>query len=77
MKISYDQASDAATIYIVDEIGHAGAPRSVMCDLEVRDGAVILMLSDDDRLVGIEVLGASRVLPVEVLRAAQEPPTQT
>jgi len=77
MKISYDQASDAATIYIVDEISHGGAPRSVMCDLEVRDGAVILMLSDDDRLVGIEVLGASRVLPVEVLRAAQEPPTQT
>ena len=71
MRLSYDQASDAATIYIVDEIVAGGAPRSVMCDLEVRDGAVILLLDDDDRLVGIEVLGASRVLPIAVLRGLQ------
>jgi hypothetical protein len=38
-----------------------------MCDLDVEQGAVILLLSPEDRLVGLEILGASRVLPSEVL----------
>jgi uncharacterized protein YuzE len=73
MRLSYDEESDAATIYIANEIAPGGAPRSVMCDLEVRDGAVILLLDEDDRLVGIEVLGASRVLPPTVLHGFESP----
>jgi uncharacterized protein YuzE len=71
VRISYDHASDAATIYFVDAIGQGGAPHSAMCDLEVREGAVILLLSNDNRLLGIEVLGASRILPREVLLTAE------
>lgn len=73
MRITYDKESDAATIYIVDDIGTGGAPRSMMCDLEIREGAVILLFSPHDELVGIEVLGASKVLPERVLNMARLP----
>jgi uncharacterized protein YuzE len=73
MRLNYDRTSDAATIYLIDEIRAGDAPRSVMCDLEVQNGAVILLLTVEGRLVGIEVLGASRVLPAEVLAAASAP----
>lgn len=73
VRITYDRVADAATIHLLGEIGPGGAPRSMMCDLELRDGAVILLLSDDQHVVGIEVLGASRLLPAEVLDEADPP----
>ncbi len=77
MRITYDKASDAATVYLADDIPTGGAPRSVLCDLEISHGAVILLLSADQQLVGIEVLGASRILPNQLLAAAlpPEPPS--
>ena len=73
VRITYDSESDAATVYLVDEIGPGGAPRSIMCDLEVREGAVILLLSEEDRLVGIESLGARKLLPRQLLEEATPP----
>jgi hypothetical protein len=67
MRIKLDRAADSAFILLGDEIIPGGAPRSVLCDLDVEQGAVILLLSPEDRLVGLEILGASRVLPPEVL----------
>src|SRR4051812_33570229 len=60
VRITYDQQSDAATIHLAGDIPSGGAPRSLMTDLEVKEGAVILLLNADDQLVGIEVLGASK-----------------
>ena len=73
VRITYEKASDAATIYLLDQIGPGVAPRSMMCELEIREGAVILLLGHDDRLVGIEVLGASKLLPSQLLEAATPP----
>ena len=73
MRLTYDRMSDAATVYLVDDVGAGGAPQSVMCDLEIPEGAVILLLSADQRLVGIEVLGASRILPTNLLAKAEPP----
>jgi uncharacterized protein YuzE len=70
VRITYDRVADAATIYLTGDIGPGGAPKSLMCDLEVDEGAVILLLDDGDRIVGIEVLGASGLLPTELLDAA-------
>ena len=75
VRISYDRDTDAATIYLVDDIGPGGAPGSAMCDLEVQGGAVILLLSEGGRLVGIEVLGASRLLPSQLLGEGTPPET--
>ena len=71
MKITYDPVADAAIIHLGGEIEADGAPRSVMCDLDVPDGAVILLLSGDEQLVGMEVLGASRLLPTHVIDSAE------
>jgi uncharacterized protein YuzE len=73
VRITYDPVADAATIYLANKIEQGAAPRSLMCDLEVLEGAVILLLSDDEQLVGIEVLGASHLLPAQVLDSAERP----
>jgi uncharacterized protein YuzE len=73
MRITYDRESDAATIYLADEIGPGGAPRSVICDLEIPGGAVILLFSKEEMLVGVEVLGASRILPPHLMDGSDPP----
>ena len=65
MKITFDPQADAAFVIIDGEIPPGGAPRSEICDLEIEGGAVILLFSAEDRLVGLEILGASRLLPSE------------
>lgn len=70
MRLTYDPSADAAFVYFEDGIPPGGAPHSLMCDLEIREGAVILLLDDEERLVGIELLGASRLLPESVLASA-------
>ena len=64
MRISYDPAADAALIRLVE---HSGHQRSLMCDIEFDEAAVVLIMDEKDKLVGIEVLGAKRMLPPELL----------
>ena len=73
MRFTYDPEADAAFLYIVDQIGPGQAARSEMCDLEIRESAVILVLDANERLLGIEFLGASRLVPEEVLDRAERP----
>lgn len=73
MRFTYDPDADAAFVYIVDLIHPGQAARSEMCDLEIREGAVILVLDADERIIGIELLGASRLVPKEVLDRADRP----
>ncbi len=73
MKVTFDAASDAAFVVLGDAIPSGGAPRSQICDLEIDNAAVILLFSPEDRLVGLEILGASRVLPPEILARALSP----
>jgi hypothetical protein len=60
-----------AFLLLADEIGSGQVPRSEMCDLALHNGAVILLLDADDRLLGLEILGASRVLPKELLSCGE------
>ena len=70
MRLTYDVDADAALVELGDPIAPGGAPLSQMCDFEVREGAVILLFDQDERLVGVEILGASRVLPQRVIDSA-------
>lgn len=70
MRLTYDLESDAAFVYLVDVIPPGSAPRSHMCDVEFDQAAVVMLFSPEDKLVGLEVVGASRVLPREVLDTA-------
>ena len=74
MRLTYDPEADAAFVYLVDHIAPGEVARSEMCDLEIREGAVILALDADERVLGIEFLGASRLVPAEVLDQADRPP---
>jgi uncharacterized protein YuzE len=58
MKITYDRRADAAYIKLSDL-----KPTGVV---EVKEG-VNLDMTDDDQIVGIEILDASKRMPLETL----------
>jgi uncharacterized protein YuzE len=68
VRVSYDNEVDAAYIYLVREIS---GPVSTRClDSDKLEGMINLDFDIDDRLVGIEVIPASKLLPREVLGVA-------
>jgi uncharacterized protein YuzE len=67
MRVTYDPSAGAAYIYIVDTISRGEARQSVA----VHDGDVMLDLDANGRLLGIEILGAERLLRPETLAAAE------
>jgi uncharacterized protein YuzE len=71
VRLNFDAAADAAFVHLADEIPPGGAAQSRICDVELDNAAVILLFSPDHKLVGLEILGASRVLPAEVLAQAE------
>ncbi|MFI8190323.1 DUF2283 domain-containing protein [Streptomyces sp. NPDC085946] len=64
-RLAYDPDADAAMIHVADDVPPGRAVRRIAVDLA--HGTVVLDLGDSDVLLGVEVLGASRVLPAEVL----------
>lgn len=71
MKVTYDADADAAYIYFVDEIGAGGVSRTYPCDPSEVGGMVNLDFDAGGRLIGVEVMDASRLLPQTLL--VQEP----
>lgn len=67
MRLTHDSEADAAKIYLVDFIQPGGVARSHVCDVELTDCAVILDFDATDKLIGIELLGASKLLPSVLL----------
>ena len=70
MRITYDPSADAAYIYLQeDAVVATGEP----CDgdIYIEDTAVILEYNAQKQLVGIEILGASRLLSAEALAGAE------
>ena len=70
MRITYDEAVDAAYIYLVESIAPGGVARTVVPDIELHAAAITIDLDDHDRILGIEVLGVTRVLAHETLKIA-------
>jgi uncharacterized protein YuzE len=67
MNVKYDAQADAAYIQLVDEIGAGGVAKTYPCD-PTEVGMINLDFDREGRLLGIEVLGASKVLPLELLK---------
>lgn len=65
MKITYDVSIDAAYIYLVDYIKPSEVAKTTPVDASIN-----LDFDAEGKLVGIEVLNASKKLPVEVLKKA-------
>lgn len=72
MKLTYDDSVDAAYIQLVDELGAGGVANTYPCDPAEVGGMINLDFDDAGRLVGIEVLDASKLLPPAVLALAEE-----
>ena len=66
MRVTYDPEADAVFIYLV-EIGTGEVERSRLVDRSMEMGSVFACFNRDGQLVGIEVLGARRYVPQEVL----------
>jgi uncharacterized protein YuzE len=62
VSVSYDREADAAYVYLVPPNHDRRVARSVLCDLEIPGVAMIAQLNDEGVLLGVELLGASRVL---------------
>ena len=71
MRITYDNEVDAAYVYIEDHIPAGAAVTTHVCDTDLAAGSIHLDLDSDGRLLGIEILGASRVLPKKALAEAE------
>ncbi len=71
MKITYDPSTDAAYIYLVPKIETGGVNATYCCDPLEINGQINLDFDASGRLVGIEVLGASRKLPADLLKQAK------
>lgn len=70
VRITYDPKVDAAYIYLVDEIPAGGVAMTCPCDPRQVRGEINLDFDSGGRLLGIEVLDASKTLSPELLRRA-------
>lgn len=70
MRITYDASADAAHIYLQVALEPGEVARTEPCDVDIKEGAVILEFDTRGRLIGIEILGASRLLSAETLDEA-------
>lgn len=71
MRITFDSTADAAYIQIAAQILPGGVARTYKCDPVEARGMINLDFDSDDRLVGIEILGAVDRLPREVLESIE------
>ncbi|WP_165975115.1 DUF2283 domain-containing protein [Nonomuraea deserti] len=62
MRIEYDKEADIAYVYVADLIREGEAATQVLVEADELRGDVVLDLDENGFLIGIEILGASRVL---------------
>lgn len=65
MRIEYDKKVDAAYIYLVDDIKEGEAEKTI----ELNNN-IILDFDNQGKLIGVEVLNASKVLNQKVIAKA-------
>ena len=70
MRITFDRSVNAAYIYLVS-IGRGEAVKTHDATPPHGEGTVMLDFNKNGRLIGIEILNATRVLPHEVLEQAE------
>lgn len=67
LALHYDRQADAAYIYVVPPGPDRSIVRSSVADVRLDRAAITLDFTGDNVIAGIEILGASRVLPLEIL----------
>ncbi len=67
MDLEYSEDVDAAYLKLIEEIGAGGVAMTYPCDPAAVNGQINLDFDNEGRLVGLEVLDASRLLRSETL----------
>ena len=70
--LRYDPEADAAYIYLKEPIKAGEVAETVVSDADIKMGAINLDFDAAGHLLGIEILGAKRVLGQDVLDALAE-----
>jgi uncharacterized protein YuzE len=70
VELIYDSDADAAKINLAGATRQGAVEKSHVCDIELANCSVVLDFDAKDHLVGIEILGASRLLPEQILGEA-------
>jgi uncharacterized protein YuzE len=67
VRFKYDKEADAAYVSLGNSREAGRSARTEVVDLEIENGAINLDFDDGGRLIGIEILGASKLLPAALL----------
>ncbi|QYM73294.1 DUF2283 domain-containing protein [Pseudochrobactrum sp. Wa41.01b-1] len=71
MKLTYDAAADVAYIQFKSDEDETAFGFTYCCDPHETDGEINLDFNSDGRLIGIEILQASKKLPAYLLALSQ------
>lgn len=72
MRVTYDPTVDAAYVYLTDDALVSGRD-SIPCETPPGVQTIVVLDWKDGRIVGLEVLGASRHLHADLLALAGPP----
>lgn len=72
MRLTHDADADAAYIYLVDEIARGEVSESRDAGIPMENAGLTVDFDATGRVLGIEVLGASRVLRPETIQATED-----
>ena len=70
MRVTYDRSADAAYIYLIP-IKTGEVTKTYPCDPAEISGMINLDFNAANELIGVEVLGASKRLPSQLLESAE------
>ena len=71
-RVTYDTAADAAYVYLVGFVAPGAVAQTRPAMLELDQAFIAFDFDSEGKILGIEILGASRVLSKETLESADE-----
>lgn len=69
MEGTYDSTADAVYLQLVESIGAGGSKRQAVVEAEGLRAMMVLDFDDEDRILGIEIVGAASSLTPETLQS--------
>ncbi|MFP5322364.1 MAG: DUF2283 domain-containing protein [Acidimicrobiia bacterium] len=72
MEGTYDKTADAVYLQLVESIGLGGSKRQAVVEAEGLKAMMVLDFDDQDRILGIEIIGARGSLTAETLNSLQQ-----
>jgi uncharacterized protein YuzE len=73
VKLTYDRDADAAYIYLIDiQPGQLDGGEVIVADTGIEQTALLIERDSRKRLLGIEILGASKLLHPDTIAATRD-----